>query len=127
GHAFATEGLLMGPILAEFRDKRESLAAELLEIYTGALAKRGLNTALQPAQKITAQGGIGTGQENDFLLDHYRLDATGWGSPFLIVPMATRVDENTLDDSCAASPGDYYLSHASPLGVPLNHFRRSSS
>jgi hypothetical protein len=61
------------------------------------------------------------------LLNHYNLDATGWGSPFLLVPEATNVDEDTLKKLSTAKPDDYYLSHASPLGVPFNNFRPSSS
>ena len=37
GHAFATDGSLMGPILAEFRDKKEELHATLFEILSRAL------------------------------------------------------------------------------------------
>src|SRR3990170_4717630 len=51
----------------------------------------------------------------------------GWGSPFLLVPEATTVDEDTLRRLAAATQGDYVLSDASPLGVPFNNFRRSSS
>ena len=37
GHAFATEGFLMGPILEEFRAKRQELITELHKIYNEAL------------------------------------------------------------------------------------------
>ena len=49
-----------------------------------------------PEQKVTAQGGIGTAEEHALLLEHYQLDATGWGSPFLLVPEATNMDDKTL-------------------------------
>src|SRR5690606_41692881 len=55
------------------------------------------------------------------------LDGTGWGSPFLLVPEATNVDEDTLRKLANAQPGDFYLSDASPLGVPFHNFRPSSS
>jgi hypothetical protein len=37
------------------------------------------------------------------------------------------VDAETLSKLASASPGDYYTSNASPLGVPFNNFRKSSS
>jgi hypothetical protein len=36
--------------------------------------------------RITAQGGIGTAAENELLPQHYRVDGTGWATPFLLVP-----------------------------------------
>src|ERR1041385_8380065 len=42
GHAFPTEGLLMGPILEEFKLKRGELYSELLTICNAALAAKGL-------------------------------------------------------------------------------------
>src|SRR5699024_8225664 len=42
-------------------------------------------------------------------------------------PEATNVDEETLQQLSTARKEDYYLSHASPLGVPFNNFRKSSS
>lgn len=59
GHAFATDGLLLGPILSEFRDKRADLATELFSLYSAANAEKGNHTSPDvPAMKITAQGGI---------------------------------------------------------------------
>ncbi len=128
GHAFATDGLLMGPILDAFRLEREALAEELWHACNSALAaagKPGFNT--RPEQRITAQGGIGTAAEDCFLREYYGVDGTGWGSPFLFVPEATNVDPATLDQMLHARPEDYFLSHASPLGVPFHNFRPSSS
>ncbi|HRO41576.1 MAG TPA: hypothetical protein PL009_01985 [Flavipsychrobacter sp.] len=128
GHAFATEGLLMGPILEEFKNKRAELRQELFDLCNRSLAAKGVLQLPETApQRIAAQGGIGTGEEQTFLLDYYQLDGTGWGSPFLLVPEATNVDDTTLSQLASASPNDYYLSNASPLGVPFNNFRRSSS
>jgi hypothetical protein len=45
----------------------------------------------------------------------------------LLVPEATSVDITTLQQLASASPGDYYLSNISPLGVPFNSFRKASS
>ncbi len=128
GHAFATEGLLTGPILREFKEKKYELVNELFEICNTALREKKLKVFTErPELKITFQGGIGTAGENQFLLEQYSLDATGWGSPFLLVPEVTNVDEKTLSLLANAVKQDYYLSHASPLGIPFNNFRRSTA
>lgn len=125
GHAFATDGLLLGPILEEFKLKRENMMHELLDLYQPALAERGF-TETSPAQKISVQGGIGTMQEDVFLREHYQMDATGWGSPFLLVPEATNVDEHTLQQLAGAGHDDFYVSSSSPLGILFNNFSKSS-
>lgn len=128
GHAFATDGLLMGPILDSFRAEREALAMELWDACNTVLAASGKPVFTErPVQRITAQGGIGTAAEDRFLRDHYGVDGTGWGSPFLFVPEATNVDPATLEQLIQARPEDYFLSQASPLGVPFHNFRHSSS
>lgn len=128
GHAFPTEGVLQGPILEEFKAKRGQLREELFSLCQDALQRKGRHLFLGiPAQHITAQGGVGTAAEHRFLLDYYGLDSVGWGSPFLLVPEVTDVDAHTLGQLASATPDDYYLSHASPLGVPFNNFRPSSS
>ncbi|GAB1430309.1 hypothetical protein MASR2M18_11420 [Ignavibacteria bacterium] len=128
GHAFATDGYLLGPALEEFKMKRESLADELFEICNNALRQKGKNIFEKcPESKVTVQGGIGTANENYFLLEYYRLDGTGWGSPFLLAPEVTNLDRDTLRDLATAQPEDYYLSYlSSPLGVPFNNFKKSS-
>jgi hypothetical protein len=75
---------------------------------------------LVPEQRITAQGGVGTSEEHEFLMEHYELDGIGWGTPFLLVPEATNVDPETLDLLVNAKEKDLYLSNTSPLGVPFN-------
>jgi hypothetical protein len=128
GHAFATDGLLLGPILEEFRLKREELTTELYQMCNDALKAKGRTIfSSRPQQRITAQGGVGTAKEHQFLLEHFELDSIGWGSPFLLVPEATNVDPTTLSELANAKKDDYFLSDASPLGVPFNNFRRSSS
>jgi hypothetical protein len=128
GHAFATEGLLLGPILEEFKNRKQELATELYALCNAAHAESMRATfPVQPALKITVQGGIGTANEDQFLFDQYEVEGTGWGSPFLLVPEATNVDNKTLADLSTASPQDYYLSDASPLGVPFNNFSKSTS
>lgn len=126
GHAFATEGYLLGPILEEFKTKRRDMYQELFEMYQFTLTQKGMQIEKEPKQKITVQGGIGTAAEHNFLLQHYQLDATGWGSPFLLVPEVTNVDANTLTQLTGATEQDFYLSDASPLGIRFNHFRNST-
>ena len=127
GHAFATEGFLMGPILEEFKKKRENLIEEVYTICQDALLA---NNRVAPKKsltlKITAQGGVGTAQEHDFLIKHYNLDSVGWGTPFLLVPEVTNVDDNTREQLIKAKEKDLYLSSVSPLGVPFNNLRNSS-
>ncbi len=128
GHAFPTEGLLLGPILEEFRINRLNLREELYQLCSQAISEKskpGFNDI--PEQRISAQGGVGTSKEQSFLLEYFNLDSIGWGSPFLLVPEATNVDNETLQQLATAQQDDYYLSNASPLGVPFNNFRRSSS
>jgi len=128
GHAFATDGLLLGPILEEFKNNRSALALELMGICNQALATKGISSfANTPEIRVTVQGGIGTAHENNFLLDYYQTDSTGWGSPFLLVPEATEVDEETLQQLATAKQEDYYLSNISPLGIPFNNLRNTTS
>jgi hypothetical protein len=127
GHAFATDGYLIGPILEEFKIKREELRDSLLAGCQQAL--EGKELPLLPENiklRITYQGGIGNVEEDRFLIDYYQLDGTGWGSPFLLVPEATSVDKDTLERLANSKKSDYYLSHASPLGVPFNNLKNSS-
>ncbi|WP_184547149.1 hypothetical protein [Mucilaginibacter sp. FT3.2] len=126
GHAFATEGYLLGPILEEFKQKRDDMIAELFQLYEPALLQKGIMCVMIPKQKLSVQGGIGTAAENDFLIKHYQVDATGWGSPFLLVPETTNVDEETLLQLSGALESDYYLSASSPLGILFNNFRPAS-
>lgn len=126
GHAFATNGYLIGPILEEFKQMKEQMTQELYQLYTAALNEKGYQQAEMPKQKLSAQGGIGTSQENEFLISHYKLDSTGWGSPFLLVPEATNVDDQTLKKLASAKEDSFYLSNSSPLGVLFNNFRNSS-
>ena len=127
GHAFATDGYLMGPILAEFRDKRQELIEDTYSICKSALEenKRTIPEKTLPI-KITAQGGVATAEEHNFLIDHYKLDTVGWGTPFLLVPEVTTVDKATMKQLQAAKEKDLYLSNISPLGIPFNNLRNSS-
>jgi hypothetical protein len=128
GHAFATDGNLMGPILEEFKIKRNELSSTLFEIYNMALEERSFATFSQPHPiKITAQGGIGTYKECELLHNYYGIDSVGWGTPFLLVPEATTVDEPTLELLQKAKKTDVFLSKNSPLGVPFHYLKGTSS
>ncbi|MGH2664711.1 hypothetical protein [Flavobacterium sp.] len=121
GHAFATDGSLLGPILAEFKLKKKELIQSAHDLLVKALNQKELPIPKNPLPlKITAQGGVGTAEEHDFLLEHYQLDSIGWGSPFLLVPEATSVDNETRKLLLNAKENDFYLSNISPLGVPFN-------
>ncbi|MCK9168506.1 MAG: hypothetical protein M0O94_08065, partial [Bacteroidales bacterium] len=127
GHAFATEGYLLGPILEEFKNQRDTLIQSQHELFINALKakNRPVPSHILPV-RITAQGGVGTAEEHNFLLRYYRLDAIGWGTPFLLVPEATSVDSDTLQQLQNAGEGDLYRSDISPLGVPFNNLRNNS-
>ena len=119
---------MIGPILDEFKTNRQILFDELSLLYSTALRDKGLSVPFAPAQfRITVQGGIGTAKEDMFLRKYYQVDGTGWGSPFLLVPEATNVDSPTRDILARATKEDYYISDASPLGIPFNNVHGSSS
>lgn len=128
GHAFATDGTLMGPILEEFRSKRAELAQTLFQLYKPvAEAKTKLSFAEPHPIHITVQGGVGTSEEAQFLLEKYDVESVGWGTPFLLCPEATTVDDETLGKLCNAREDDVILSKNSPLGVRFNYLKGTSS
>ncbi|EAR02053.1 hypothetical protein FB2170_02180 [Maribacter sp. HTCC2170] len=124
GHAFATDGYLLGPVLEEFKEKREELITSTFTVLEQALTSKNktVPSSLLPL-KITAQGGVGTAEEHQFLIDTYDLDSVGWGTPFLLVPEATTVDDPTMEKLMGAKEEDLYLSNISPLGVPFNSLK----
>lgn len=128
GHAFATEGLLLGTILEEFKQKKEQLVQSAHDLMIKALQLKNQAYPENPLDlKITVQGGVGTAQEHEFLLDEYKVDAVGWGSPFLLVPEATSVDQETRSLLMNAKEDDFYLSNISPLGVPFNTLKGTTN
>lgn len=128
GHAFPTDGYLLGPILEEFRSKREELTALLFAAYTDGLRAKGKRPFDEPhSLRLTVQGGIGTADEDEFLRTYYSLDGTGWGTPFLLVPEATTVDDRTLSQLMQAREEDVVLSRKSPLGVRFHYLKNSSA
>ncbi|KRD11808.1 hypothetical protein ASE21_08925 [Flavobacterium sp. Root901] len=128
GHAFATDGLLLGTILEEFKQKKEQLIQSAHDLMIKALQLKNQAFPENPlAIKITVQGGVGTAEEHEFLLDEYNVDSVGWGSPFLLVPEATSVDQETRKLLMNAKEDDFYLSNISPLGVPFNTLRGTTN
>lgn len=130
GHAFASDGELLGPIVDEFRRHRERFQDEFNGMVANYYRKKewdlpvesGLHTVA-----ITVQGGLGNHAEHDRMLSDFGLEATGWGSPFLLVPEATPLDDRTRTMLAESRQGDIYLSDSSPLGVPFNNLRGSTS
>ena len=127
GHAFATDGLLLGPILEEFKVNHDRIIDTAHKMLCASLEAQGRNVPKQPLPaKVTAQGGIGTAGEQEFLLDYYQVDSTGWGTPFLLVPEAATVDTTTLDLLAKAEEDELYLSDISPLGVKFNSVKNNT-
>ena len=128
GHAFATDGLMLGPILQEFKDSKSNLDKKLFDLCQSYLTKQNKNCYVkQPLSLLTVQGGLGTSNEVSVLQNYYQVDATGWGSPFLLVPEATTLHLNTRHQLAAGQEKDYYLSDISPLGVPFNTIKGTQS
>lgn len=128
GHAFASKGFLLGPILEEFKEKKKELIDKLQAIYTKANAALGRPAVTSPHNfRITVQGGIGTAAEDQLLLKHYDVDGTGWGTPFLLVPAVINIDDAHLQKLLNATNEDVYLSDSSPMGVPFWNLRTSAS
>jgi hypothetical protein len=128
GHAFATEGLLLGTILEEFTQKKDELIRSAYMLMTKALEQKQKYSFPEPPEmKITVQGGVGTAEEHDFLLKTYNIESVGWGSPFLLVPEATSVDRETRELLVRSKEKDFYLSNLSPLGVPFNTVKGTSN
>ena len=127
GHAFPTNGVLFGPILEEFRENRQKLYDTCLELYQQTLDKKEIRQPLEmPQITVSAQGGVGTSEEHNFLLDYYQMDSVGWGSPFMLVPDVISIDEETMNLLAEGKEDDYYFSGLSPLGVPFNSIKGAS-
>jgi hypothetical protein len=128
GHAFATEGLLLGPIMEEFKRRKNELIESAHSLMIKALEQKEKFSVSEPLEmKITVQGGVGTSEEHEFLLKNYNVDSIGWGSPFLLVPEATSVDDETRELLVKSKETDFYLSNLSPLGVPFNTVKGTSN
>ena len=127
GHCFPTQGFLMGPILEEFKSKRQELYDSIYPTYSEALKQKNLLHDANPVEiRVTVQGGISTPDEHRFLLDYYHLGSIGWGTPFLLVPEVTNVDYDTLELLIISEKDDVYLSDISPLNVPFSNLKYNS-
>ena len=128
GHAFASDGVLLGIILKDFKEKRKDIQETLFNICNSSLQKLGKHTFKKaPKFTVTVQGGIGTAKENQFLLEHFKVDGTGWATPFLLVPEVTTLDPKTRKLLKNATEKDLYTSKISPLGVPFNTVKGTDS
>ncbi len=128
GHAFATAGHLMGPILGQFKTDRVALAEKLMVIFNKSREKAGLPTYDKAlTTHLTFQGGLGTAAEQSFLVDYFQVDSTAWGTPFLLVPEATSLDKKTREGLANCKDDEIELSPNSPLGVPFWNWTKSAS
>ena len=128
GHAFATKGNLLGPILEEFKEQRVALREKLFEIYTKTLKKFDKVVPSSPPEvSLTVQGGIGTNEERKFLHRRYKVDTTGWATPFLLVSEVTNLDDDHRNRLAEAGDDDVILSDASPLGLPFWVLKNSAA
>ena len=130
GHAFPSDGHLMPSLLREFREKRDQLTKAvqpLIEKYYEENSDGFSDDWEITEPRLTVQGGIGVSGEAYRLLNDFEMDATGWGSPFLLVPEATTVDKPTRQLLENAGEKELYLSGVSPLGVPFNNVRETGS
>lgn len=121
GHAFATDGYLMGPILEEFKQKKQELIEQVHEVLNEALVGMDRKSLSKPLPMwVTAQGGVGTANEHNLFLNNYDIDIVGWGTPFLLVPEAINIDANSFKILSESGTDELYLSDISPIGVPFN-------
>ena len=91
GHAFATDGVLMGPILEEFKTKKEELKNSLFELYHKFNTENNRNVFFGcPDLKITAQGGIGTFEEDQLLKNYYEIEK-------IIIDLAKELTKNMAE------------------------------
>jgi hypothetical protein len=130
GHVFPTNGMLLPVILQEFSENRGRLAEEFHPFVRKYYEKVGWHypeSALRSLPLITVQGGIGTNGEMRRLMEGFGMDRTGWGTPFLLVPEATCVDNATLEILKRAREDDLYISDASPLGLQFSNVHGSGA
>jgi len=130
GHAFPSDGELLPVLLEEIAHRRAELTETMKPLivkYYEKMGKSYPSSALSEKPLVTVQGGIGHFGEAERLYTEYNMDLTGWASPFLLVPEATGIDQETRDLLIRSGEKDYYLSDISPLGVPFNHVRGTGS
>ena len=111
----------MGPILEEFKQKKQELIEQVHGVLNEALEGLGRKSLSKPLDMwVTAQGGVGTANEHNLFLDNYEMDIVGWGTPFLLVPEAINIDQNSFKILSESGVDELYLSDISPIGVPFN-------
>jgi hypothetical protein len=127
GHAFATQGELLGPILDQFNTQRDELITAIFDTYKDALKEREIAIPEHAFPiSFSAQGGVGNYEEQLMLLNDYNIDSVGWGTPFLLVPEAVSINKDTLKLLEDCTEDDVYTSDISPLGVPFNTMKGST-
>lgn len=130
GHVFPTNGTLLPVILQEFREHRRRLAEDSRPFIMKYYEKMGWlypDVSLKSLPLITVQGGIGTNGEIRRLMEGFGMDRTGCGTPFLLVPEATCVDDTTLELLKRSQEDGLYVSDASPLGIQFSNVRGSGA
>ncbi len=128
GHAFPTDGHLLGPIMEEFAQKRSEMVEMLHVFYNKALESNDRTPISSPHEMlVTVQGGIGNSEEQELMFERYDIDCVGWATPFLLVPEVTNVDEAHLAKLIEATEDDVSLSNHSPLGAPFWSLETSAS
>jgi hypothetical protein len=128
GHAFPTDGHLLGPIMEEFAQKRAEMAEQLHAAYNKALVSGDRAPVSVPHEMlVTVQGGIGNSEEQLLMFERYGIDSVGWATPFLLAPEVTNVDEAHLAKLISATEDDVRLSNHSPLGAPFWSLESSAS
>ena len=129
GHAFPSNGLLLASLLKEFKEKRSQLKEQFDPVVQKFYEDKGWKYTTRENEEVllTVQGGIGNNGERLRLMNEYGVNATGWATPFLLVPEATGIDAPTREKCRLAGEDDLYLSPASPLSIPFNNLRGSGS
>jgi len=127
GHAFGTDGYLIGPILEDFKTKRQELHENIWSIYSETLKNKNIPIPSQALSfKITTQGGVTTGEEHKFLLDYYNLDSIGWATPFMLVPEVVNIDKNSLEILSRSKEKSIELSNISPLNIYFSNLKNNT-
>ncbi|MDO8283263.1 MAG: hypothetical protein Q7U10_11695 [Thermodesulfovibrionia bacterium] len=124
GHVFPTNGVLLPSILQEFKENRETLTKDFhlpIQKYYEKMGWHYPESALSAQPLITVQGGIGTYAETRRLTEDFGMDMTGWGTPFLLVPETTCIDDTTLELLRRSGEKDLYISDSSPIGVQFSN------
>jgi hypothetical protein len=128
GHTFPTLGLLLGPILDEFKKNRPALEKKLNSVYSKAREANSDSPLDRPQElRVTVQGGIVSTEEQDLLMKCYNVDGTGWGTPFMMATDVVNVDEEHQRKLIDCTGDDVFLSYSSPVGVPYWNLRTSAS